>query len=237
LRSAALRAGWALPSQAAVVLTDPDNPIGQTFLSRLDARSLPVRRPGLVGAVVPDPTGPGQRTRLTSALRGAGAVVGPPVPLAQLPASVPIAQTAAELARRGVLTEDPVLADEHLDAILIHRDPWLLTTLRDRVLAPLDGQPQASRERLVETLRSWLRHFGDHRAVAAELHIHPQTVRYRMGQLAHLFGSTLDSPELRVQLLLALAFRDAPGAPAPRGAPSGRRNASAANRTTSRATT
>jgi hypothetical protein len=215
LRSAALRAGWALPTEAAIVLTDPENPIGQTFLSRLDTRSLPVRRPGLVGAVVPDPTGPGQRARLMRALRGAGAVVGPPVPLAQLPASVAIAQTAAELQRGGVLTDDPVLADDHLDAILIHRDQWLLATLRQRVLAPLDGQPSASRERLVETLRSWLRHFGDHRAIAADLHVHPQTVRYRMGQLVNLFGSTLDSPELRVQLLLVLAFRDAHPAPGP----------------------
>lgn len=209
LRSAALRAGWTLPTDAAVVLTDPENPIGQTFLSRLDARSLPVRRPGLVGAIVPDPAGPGQRARLIRSLAGAGAAVGPPVPLAQLPASVPIAQTAAELARRGVLTGDPVLADEHLDAILIHRDPWLLATLQQRVLAPLDGQPPGSRERLIQTLRSWLRHFGDHRAIAAELHVHPQTVRYRMGQLNRIFESTLDSPELRVQLLLALAFPDA----------------------------
>lgn len=215
LRSAALRAGWALPANAAIVLADPDNPIGQTFLSRLDTRSLPVRRPGLVGAIVADPTGPGQRTRLARALRGAGAVVGPPVPLAQLPASVPIAQTAAELQRRGVLTDDPVLAEEHLDAIIIHRDPWLLAALQRRVLMPLEDRPPASRERLVETLRSWLRHFGDHRAIAADLHIHPQTVRYRMGQLANVFGSTLDSPELRLQLLLALAFRDVGPLPTP----------------------
>ncbi len=221
LRSAALRAGWTLPTEAAIVITDPDNPIGQTFLSRLDIRCLPVRRPGLVGAIVPDPTGPGQRTRLSRALRGAGAAVGPPVPVTQLPASVPIAQTAAELARRGVLTGDPVLADEHLDAILIPRDPWLLATLRRRVLAPLDGQPPASRERLVETLRAWLRHFGDHRAVAADLHVHPQTVRYRMGRLVELFGSTLDSPELRIPLWLALAFPDTPpeAGPTPAEAP------------------
>jgi hypothetical protein len=222
LRSAATRAGWALPKEAAIVLTDPENPIGQTFLSRLDSRTLPVRRPGLVGAVVPDPLAPGQRARLSRALRGAGAVVGPPVPLAQLPASVAIAQTAAELRRRGVLTDDPVLAEEHLDAILVHRDPWLLATLQRRVLQPLQDQSPASRERLIETLRAWLRHFGDHRAIAAELHIHPQTVRYRMNQLSNLFGSTLDSPELRVQLLLALAFRDVrpdhrPGKPPPGG--------------------
>jgi hypothetical protein len=206
MRRTAIRVGWALPAQAAVVLFAPDSPIGHTYLSRLDAQSLPVRRPGLLGAIVPDPAAPGRRGRLTRALRGAGAVVGHSVALPQLPASVSIAQTAAELLRAGVLTDDPVFADEHLDAILVHRDPQLLAAVQRKVLAPLDAETPASRERLTETLRSWLRHFGDRRAVANELHVHPQTVRYRMGLLYTLFGSTLDSPVARARLLLALAW-------------------------------
>jgi len=206
VRGTAIRAGWTLPGQAAVVLISPDNPIGQTFLSRLDTLSLPVRRLGLLGAIVPDPAAPGRRGRLTRALRGAGAVIGHTVALPQLPASVSIAQTAAELQRAGVLADDPVFADEHLDAILVHRDPQLLAAVQRKVLAPLDDQTPASRERLTETLRAWLRHFGDRRAIASELHVHPQTVRYRMGLLHTLFGSTLDSPDARARLLLALAW-------------------------------
>jgi hypothetical protein len=206
VRTAAVRAGWSLPSEAAVILIDSTNPIGQTFLSRLDSTCLPVRRRNVVGAIVPDPDGPGRRGRLAKALRGARAVVGHPVALEHLPVSVDIAETAAELQRTGVLEDDPVFADEHLDAILVHRDPRLLAALRRRMLAPLDGQSAGTRDRLIETLTSWLRHFGDRRAMAAELHIHPQTVRYRMGQLATLFGSTLDSPEERARLVLALAW-------------------------------
>ena len=206
VRVAAMRAGWVLPSQAAVILIDPDNPIGQTFLSRLDSACLPIRRRNQVGAIVPDPAGPGRRTRLAQALRGARAVVGHTVGLEALPASSLIAQTAAELQRAGVLDEDPVFAEEHLDAILVHRDPRLLAALRRRVLAPLDDQPAATRDRLTETLTSWLRHFGDRRAMAAELHVHPQTVRYRMTQLHLVFGSTLDAPEERARLVLALAW-------------------------------
>lgn len=212
VRGAAVRAGWPLPAEASIIIADPENPIGHTYLSRLDSRSLPVRRPDLVGAIVPDLAGPGRRASLAKALRGARAVVGHSVPLHQLPASVPIAQIAAELQRSGILDDDPVFADEHLDAILVHRDPRLLTAVQRKVLAPLDDQPPATRERLIETLRSWLRHFGDRRAVARELHVHPQTVRYRMGQLHTLFGSTLDSPDFRAKLMLALAWSGIPAA-------------------------
>jgi hypothetical protein len=206
VRGAASRAGWPLPREAAVILVDPDNSIGRSMLSRLDSSCLLIRRRALLGAIVPDPSGPGRRTRLAQTLCGAGAVVGHPVALEHLPASVQIAETAATLQRSGILADDPVFADEHLDAILVHRDPRLLAALRRRALAPLEPVAPAVRERLVETLTSWLRHFGDRRAMAAELHVHPQTVRYRMGRLHALFGSTLDTPESRARLVLALAW-------------------------------
>jgi hypothetical protein len=206
VRGAAARAGWPLPKEVSVILVDPTNVLGQTMLSRLDSSCLPIRRRNLLGAVVPDPVRPGRRQRLTDALRGAGAVVGHPVPLEYLPASVHIAEIAAELQHEGVLTEDPVFADDHLDAIIVHRDPRLLAALRDKVLAPLSGQSPAVRERLTDTLASWLRHLGDRQAVAAEMHVHPQTVRYRMTQLHNLFGPALDDPAARSRLTLALAW-------------------------------
>jgi DNA-binding PucR family transcriptional regulator len=42
--------------------------------------------------------------------------------------------------------------------------------------------------------------------VAEELHVHPQTVRYRLVQLRELFGTTLEEPTARAALLLALAW-------------------------------
>ena len=41
-------------------------------------------------------------------------------------------------------------------------------------------------------------------AVAAELGVHPQTVRYRLRQLRELFGTRLEDPEARFELSLAL---------------------------------
>lgn len=92
--------------------------------------------------IVPDADGPGRRDRLTLALRGAGAVVGATVPLGQLPASARLATLAADLLRTGALTEDPVFVEEHLDAVIVHHDPRLLTLLRQQCLAPLaDARP------------------------------------------------------------------------------------------------
>ena len=82
------------------------------------------------------------------------------MPLEHLPASARIAEVATGLQQAGVLSQDPVFVDEHLDAIIVHREPRLLDALRRRVLAPLDEVPPAFREPLRETLRSWLRHDG-----------------------------------------------------------------------------
>ncbi len=207
VRGAASRAGWPLPRQAAVILVDPDSEIGQRVLTRLDASSLLIRRRSVIGAIVADPVQPGRRARLAASLRGAGAVVGPPVPLDHLPASLHIAEVAATLQRDGVLADDPVFAEEHLDAIIVHRDGRLLAAFQARMLAPLEDLPTGVRERLTETLASWLRHFGDRRAVAAELHIHPQTVRYRMAQLHERLGMVLDDADGRARLILALGWQ------------------------------
>ncbi len=176
------------------------------MLARLDATCLLIRRRALLGAIVPDPVRPGRRQRLAAALRGTGAVVGHPVPLEYLPASVRIAEIAAALRGSGVLDQDPVFADEHLDAIIVHRDARLLDALRRQVLAPLAEVSASVRARLIETLTSWLRHMGDRQAIAAELHIHPQTVRYRMAQLHELFGPALDDPVTRARLTLVLSW-------------------------------
>jgi DNA-binding PucR family transcriptional regulator len=47
---------------------------------------------------------------------------------------------------------------------------------------------------------------GDRRAIAADLQVHPQTVRYRMNRLNELFGPVLADPDGRLRLLLALAW-------------------------------
>jgi DNA-binding PucR family transcriptional regulator len=73
-----------------------------------------------------------------------------------------------------------------------------------RRLAPLDELPEATRERLLATLAAWLDAQGQARPAAEHLHVHVQTVRYRLGQLRDLLDTALDDPRGRLELALAV---------------------------------
>ncbi|GAB3343190.1 hypothetical protein GCM10027452_15080 [Micromonospora halotolerans] len=70
--------------------------------------------------------------------------------------------------------------------------------------------PRATAHRLAETLRSWLLHQGRRDDVAADLFVHPQTVRYRMGKLRELYGDRLHEPATVLALTIALAVPPTP---------------------------
>lgn len=207
VRTTAARAGWTLPTTAALVLVDPAEESAHELFARLDTTSLPLRRPEMTGAIVADPHAPGRRKRLADALRGLGAVVSVAVPPSELSFTVQIASTAARLRRDGVLDGDPLFVSDHFDAIVVHSDPRLLALLTEQVLQPLEAVPAGTRSRLEETLTAWLSVMGDRQAVARLLHVHPQTVRYRLGRLRQLFGPALDDPSTRLRLTLALCWR------------------------------
>lgn len=218
--AAAGRLGRRVPQQACVVLAGPGNVVARDLTARLDRSCLQVWHADTLIAIVPDPAGPGRRHRLETTLRGAGLVVGRTVPLERLSDSADLAEIAARLRRDAaadgepLLEEDPLFVDRHLDVIIVHRDRELLAALRHASLAPLAGLAPQARDRLVTTLRSWLLHMGNHKRVASDLHVHPQTVRYRLGRLRELFGDHLDGPAARAALLVALAWGAVPPAAA-----------------------
>ena len=210
---AARAAGWPLPGEAAVVLLRPEDEPGREILGRMVPSALLLRHTPLPGAIVPDPNGPGRRKRLRTELRGTSAIVGPTVALSRLPESARVAEVAAQTLDRPSPSGGPLFADEHLDALIVHRDRRLLEALREDQLRPLAAAPPGSRAALQQTLRSWLVHMGSRRAVSEELGVHPQTVRYRLGRVRELFGPVLDDPVARLRLLLALAWEPGPDAP------------------------
>jgi DNA-binding PucR family transcriptional regulator len=90
---------------------------------------------------------------------------------------------------------------------VLFRDERLLAELARKRLAPLTGIRAAQREHLAETLSAWLQLDRSAPEVAARLHIHPQTVRYRLRRLQQLFGDQLSDSESRFELEIALRAR------------------------------
>jgi DNA-binding PucR family transcriptional regulator len=77
------------------------------------------------------------------------------------------------------------------------------------VLAPLAAVRASTAGKLTQTLRAWVLHQGRRDDVAAALFVHPQTVRYRVGQLRSLYGDRLEDPDTVLAASIAL------GTPAP----------------------
>ena len=203
LRRAAEHAGVPVPQTVAVLA------VGDADAVQV-ARRLPS---GAVGAglepvglvLLPDPDGPGRAARLRSGVDTTRAVLGPTVPFDDASRSARRALAAWPLHVAGRLGEEwLVRAEEHLLALLLAALPDLAADLVTLRLAPLDGLPAGARARAVETLRAWLDAHGDVTVTAEALHVHSQTVRYRLGRLEESFGETLADPRARLELALAL---------------------------------
>jgi hypothetical protein len=208
LTEAADRAGWRpTTTLAAVVL-----PTGHASraVTSLDDRTLrsdelpglsPDEQSELTLLLVPDADGAG-RAGVTRALRGLSASLGPAKPWTLARLSYQRVLRARRLTLPGA--EGLIDTEEQLTALVVTADPDALADLRAQVLAPLAGLRSATADRLVETLRAWLLHRGRRDEVAQALHVHPQTVRYRVGQLRELFGDRLDDPDSVAALTVAL---------------------------------
>jgi len=232
LAAAAQRAGWTPPSTLVAVVLPDDRVLD--VLARIDPRTLqpvedvPGLEPGEAVLLVPDP-GDRFEAGLTHGLAGARAAIGPPRPWQEASRSFARAlrvwrlemaspsSSGGSVAGAGAPGAGPprpprppaiVWADDVLAELVISADPEALADLRARALAPLAGVRASQSERLTETLRSWLLHRGRRDEVAADLFVHPQTIRYRMGQIRELFGDRLDDPREILALTIALGIQD-----------------------------
>jgi len=80
----------------------------------------------------------------------------------------------------------------------------LRRTFRARVLGPLTSYDKVHKSELVRTLRVFLEHSGSWAQTSAALHVHVNTLRYRIGRIAELTGRDLTRFPDRVDLYLAL---------------------------------
>lgn len=212
LRAAATRAHWATPRTLTAVVVPSSQ--ARSALDQLRGHTLQLQVDAAEGErtvfLVPDVR---SRSTLVRRLAGRTAVVGPTRPWTA-------AGSSYARANRAIATAPPpqgqAVDTEHMLAeLVLAADPEALADLRRRALAPLDGLSATTRARLTETLRAWLLNHGRRDAIAAELQVHPQTVRYRMGQVRERYGDRLTDPRWILALTVALGLPPGVG---PRGA-------------------
>jgi sugar diacid utilization regulator len=208
LAARAARARWELPQTlTAVVVAGRDLHAVRT---EVDPASLVLTEelPGVdageeLAAVLVPGLGPGERARLVRRLADTDVVLGPTRPLSGSAASYSRA-LRGRAARSGGGGPAAYDTDDHLAEIVLNADVEARADLRRQALAPLADLTPATRERLADTLLLWILHRGRREAVAEALFVHPQTVRYRVGQLRELFGDSLDDARRVADLVIAL---------------------------------
>lgn len=199
------RAGWDRPRTLTCVLGPSARMTGAGV--RLDrpvlavtGEALDVDLPAeLTVSLVPDVDA--RRPALLRTVGSRAWVVGPERPWTDAATSYRRARRALDRYGPGAEVLD---TEDHLADLVLSGDPAALADLRARALRPLDGLPADQRDRLAATLLSWLLHQGRRDDVARALHVHPQTVRYRMTQVRALFGDRLTDPLAVRDLILTL---------------------------------
>lgn len=78
-------------------------------------------------------------------------------------------------------------------------------------LARLETYDAEHQSHLVETLACWLEQFGDVTRTAEQLHVHKNTLRYRLGRIEEVSGVTLEDSGARFELMLQFRVRQSLG--------------------------
>ncbi len=122
-----------------------------------------------------------------------------------------VAYKRAKAAVRMAKSEDaPIM---YFDRMGMYRllysveDHMLLDELSGGILKPLIDHDDRKDSGYVETLESFLRNGGSIKAVADEMFIHRNTLLYRMNNIRNLLDCSLESPEDRMNYLIACMIR------------------------------
>lgn len=136
-------------------------------------------------------------------------------------AEAEISRNEADLTLRVLRTRndwerDGLFASMRHDIVLneivdvLRARPILVRGLLDRLITH-DRQYNTD---YVTTLRVYVNSFGDMRAAAQSLNLHPNSLRYRVKRVTEIGGLDLDDPKLRLALQLLLEMAPEPSDPA-----------------------
>jgi purine catabolism regulator len=221
-RAAGFDIDFSQPARIVVLSTAPGETVDlsvlrhelEETLGRARASHLVTERDGTVVALVQG-VEPELRALLEQLLAGQpGAVAGIGRPFATL-AEARHSHRDAELAVRGAARSAAprALAFEDFDLgtlLVSEAQPAWLGPKVEQLMAQLHANPP-----LHETLKSWFEHDLDIAAAAAALHLHPNSLRYRLTRIEELLGRPLRQPSTIAELHIALLAEQS-ATPAPR---------------------
>jgi hypothetical protein len=110
-----------------------------------------------------------------------------------------LAYRAAVPSRRGLVRYEQAPV-----AVLLAGAPEAAAMVADAILGPVLALPESECESILTTLRVWLAEEGATSEAAAKMHMHRNTVRYRLRRLEQLTGRSLAHPTGLAELYLAL---------------------------------
>ncbi|MGD9737073.1 MAG: PucR family transcriptional regulator [Solirubrobacterales bacterium] len=203
LSAAARAARWTLPPRlAAIACAERDL---DAVARRLPPESLAAVVDGAGCLLLADPEGPGRLEPLRRWRGRAVMALGPPVAPGSAGESWSLARRLLDaVAEERIEARGLVPADDHLAELLLLAGSSVTARIAERRLAAFDGLTEGARDRMRETALAYVRHGGNAVAMAAELHVHAQTARYRIVRLRELLGEQLDDADARFELELAL---------------------------------
>jgi len=132
--------------------------------------------------------------------------LGRPTPRSELRVALDDMRMLLELARRQG-SNGLVEAEAFLPELLLARSPDLAVEIAQRVLQPLEDYAERRSSGLLETLAAFFDCDLDRRRTAGHLHVHPNTLDYRLRRIAELTGLDPSRPRDLVLLELALIRR------------------------------
>lgn len=208
IEAAAAAAGWTAPARVRVGVVALPLEADVSDQERAPARVLVgSHNRGRIVLIAADGDDSADVMRRAATAHGAPGTlaIGPAVPVTEAARSARRADDLLDQVESGgIAAAEVVRSDEHELPLLLAAAPELAQALVERRLAPLQDLPEAKREQVIETLGAWLDHPHRPQAIADQLGMHVQSVRYRLGRLRELFGDDLDDPSARFELQIAL---------------------------------
>ena len=130
--------------------------------------------------------------------------IGPATPRAELAPMLVDLRLLIDVARTDG-REGDLRLEEFLPELLLARSPHLAAMLEGRVFGPLESAAERGGADLLNTLVAFLEAALDRRAAAEALHVHPNTLDYRLRRIEELTGLLFADPD--AVMLMALAIR------------------------------